>query len=147
VGWLLGDEELIDKVVRAKQAADLHTCGLSQYITLELLRAGCVERQLPRLRQAYAERRDAMVDSLEKELDVEFTRPKGGMFLLVTLPKGMEARALLPKAIERGVAFVPGEEFHLDGAGTNTMRLSYSNATPENIRLGVARLAEAIRNM
>ena len=89
-----------------------------------------------------------MLEALEQEmtnLDVQWTRPVGGMFLWVCLPQGMDAQKLLPTAVERGMAFVPGEPFYADDAQSNTLRLSYVTVTPQQIREGIAALAAAIR--
>ncbi len=147
VGWALAAPEVIDQLTLAKQAADLHTSTLNQGMVLELLREGALAGHLPRLRDAYRQRRDAMLAALEAHLppSVRWTRPEGGMFLLVTLPLGWSGAELLKQALARNVAFVPGEDFHLDGAGRNTFRLNFSNATPERIEEGVKRLGEALR--
>lgn len=76
---------------------------------------------------------------------VEFTEPEGGMFLWVTLPEALDTTELFPRALERGVAYVPGRPFFALGGGANTMRLSYSSATPEQIERGVRALAETFR--
>jgi 2-aminoadipate transaminase len=146
VGWVVAPEEVIDKLVRAKQAADLHTSTMCQHLVLELIRSGVLNRQIPRLREAYRSRRDAMLSALAAHLPAEtkWTRPAGGMFLLVTLPKGTDAAALLARALKRNVAFVPGDDFYPDGSGQNTLRLNFSNANPQQIEEGVKRLAEAL---
>ncbi len=142
VGWVLGAAELIDKLVQAKQAADLHTSTFNQYIVWEMLRAGTVEAQLPTLRAVYRERRDAMLAALASYFprQATWTQPAGGMFVMVRLPSNVDTRAILPRALERGVAFVPGADFHLNGEGCHTMRLNFSGVTPERIRLGMERL-------
>ena len=89
-----------------------------------------------------------MLEALEEffPADIQWTRPEGGMFLWVTLPAGMDTSLLLTEALEQEkVAFVPGSAFHPDGGGENTMRLSYSNATPERIREGIARLGRLLQ--
>ena len=146
VGWVAAAPEVIDKLVQAKQAADLHTSTLCQYLVLQLLREGFLEEFVPVLRQSYHERRDLMLAALEKHLlgKAVWTRPEGGMFLLVTLLKSTNTTQLLSKALEQGIAFVPGEEFHLNGEGKNTMRLNFSNARPEQIEPGIARLARVL---
>ena len=146
VGWVIGHEALIEKLVQAKQGMDLHTSTFNQLLVLELLRRGIWEKQIPRLRGAYRERRDAMLQALEKHFpkDVHWTRPAGGMFLMVHLPPRLSAAELLPACLEKNVAFVPGEEFYLNGAGKNTLRLSFSNASPERIAEGIRRLASLI---
>lgn len=148
VGWVIAAPEVIEKLVQAKQAADLHTSTLSQYVALELVSRGFLEQFLPVLRQSYGERRDLMLAALAKHFpeDATWTRPEGGMFLLVTLPKNMDASAMLPQALQQKVAFVPGEEFHLNGEGRNTMRLNFSNARPDQIETGIARLGAVVKN-
>ena len=143
LGWIVAPEPVINQLVLAKQAADLHTSTLNQYLALELLKAHYLEEITPELIHAYRTRRDTMLAALHGcfPSNVKWTRPQGGMFLLVTLPAGMDAGKLLPRALERKVAYVPGEEFHADGSGKNTLRLNFSNATPERISEGIARLA------
>lgn len=145
VGWVVAPTEVIDKLVQAKQAADLHTSTLSQHLALELLQHGFLDDHLPLLRQAYRERRDVMLAALELHFShaMTWTKPDGGLFLLASFLDNRDAGALLPAALQRGVAFVPGEEFYLKGAGRNTMRLNFSNATPARIEEGVHRLAQA----
>jgi 2-aminoadipate transaminase len=146
VGWAIADSEVIEKLVQAKQAADLHTATLSQHLVLELVNRGFLEEFIPVLRETYRERRDLMLAALDRcfPAGVSWTRPQGGMFLLVTLPASMDAGALLPRAIAQGVAFVPGEEFHPDGRGRNTLRLNFSNARPDQIDTGIERLARLV---
>jgi 2-aminoadipate transaminase len=142
VGWVIAPAEVIDKLVQAKQAADLHTSTLCQHVILELVRNGVLDRQIPRLREAYGLRRDTMLAALERYFPAgtTWTRPDGGMFLLVTLPAHVQAGVLLQRALAQKVAFVPGDDFHLAGQGRNTLRLNFSNATPERIQEGVKRL-------
>jgi len=145
VGWVIAAPEVIEKLVQAKQSADLHTNSLGQHIVLDLLTQGYLEEFLPRLKETYRQRRDAMLEALERFFprDVSWTRPDGGMFLMARLPS-VDATALLPHALEQGVAYVPGEEFHLGGEGKNTMRLNFSNARPEQIQIGIERLGALV---
>ena len=133
--------------MQAKQAADLHTSTLSQYLALELVSNGFLEEFLPVLRQTYRERRDLMLRALEKHFPkgAAWVSPEGGMFLLVKMPNGADTTRLLPEAISQKVAYVPGEEFHLDGAGHDTLRLNFSNARPQQIEAGIERLARIVR--
>lgn len=146
VGWVVAAPEVIEKLVQAKQAADLHSSTLCQHIALQLLEEGFLHNFVPLLQNAYRQRRDLMLAALEQHFTgkASWTRPDGGMFLLVTLPKEINTSALFSKALQLGVAYVPGEEFHLDGQGTNTMRLNFSNARPEQIPPGLTRLAQVI---
>lgn len=146
VGWVIAARAVIDKLTQAKQAADLHTSTLSQHLALELATNGFLETFLPVLQRSYSERRDAMLDALEKYFpkSATWSRPEGGMFLLVTLPREFNTTELLPAALEQGVAYVPGEEFHLNGEGKNTLRLSFANARPERIQAGIEALGKVL---
>ena len=146
VGWVIAAAELIEKLALAKQAADLHTSTFCQHLVLELVNRGVLEKVVPLFCREYGRRRDAMLGALEKQFprDVNWTRPEGGMFLLITLPEHLDGAALLPDALRENVAFVPGEEFHLNGHGRNTLRLNFSNASSERIEIGIERLARVI---
>ena len=144
IGWLIGPEVVIDKMVQAKQAADLHTSTLNQLIALELAAAGFLDRQIPKLCAAYGQRRDAMFTALARYMPpgIRWTKPEGGMFLFLTLPPGGDATQLLAECLRRQAAYVPGEDFHTDDSGRNTLRLNFSNAAPEMIEEGIRRIAE-----
>jgi DNA-binding transcriptional MocR family regulator len=146
VGWAIGPRPVIRQMATAKQAVDLHTSTFNQFIVLELLRSGYEEQCLPALRQAYRERRDAMLGALQRGFPagVRWTRPAGGMFIWVTLPPGISAMALLPRAMEHGVAFVPGGEFHVDGGGQDTLRLNFSHSSVAAITAGMEKLADVL---
>jgi 2-aminoadipate transaminase len=136
-------------LAQAKQAADLHTSTLAQHVALELVRGGVIENHLPRLRAAYRERRDTMLVALERHFPsgAQWTRPAGGMFLKVTLPGDIKATDLLSAALANQVAFVPGNDFHLDETGQHTLRLNFSNASPERIEEGIRRLGKILKNL
>jgi 2-aminoadipate transaminase len=142
VGWVIAAQPVIEKLTQAKQAADLHTGTLSQHLALELVGRGFLEEQLPLLRANYRERRDTMIDALKKYFPkgAAWTRPEGGMFLFVTIPSDIDAGKLLPAALKKRVAYVPGEAFHLNGGGRNTLRLNFSNPRPEQIEAGIKTL-------
>ncbi|MHB8523737.1 MAG: aminotransferase-like domain-containing protein [Limisphaerales bacterium] len=146
VGWIIAPEVVIDKLVQAKQAADLCTSALAQYVTLELVSGGVLEQQISVLRTAYRERRDTMLAALEKHFPagITWTRPEGGMFLMVSLPGDVGAGAVLQSALQRQVAFVPGNEFFVDGSGQNTMRLNFSRPAPAMIEEGIKRLGQVL---
>ncbi|MBC8330685.1 MAG: PLP-dependent aminotransferase family protein [Anaerolineae bacterium] len=148
VAWMIADKIVIAKVVQAKQAADLHTSTYNQMVAYEVARDGFLDEYNKVIRETYAERLDVMLAALEEYFPpgVSWTRPEGGMFLWVVLPEGLDATELLPKAVEQRVAFVPGGPFHPDGSGPNTMRLNFSNASPENIRIGIERLGKLLRD-
>jgi DNA-binding transcriptional MocR family regulator len=144
VGWTVADELLIDKLALAKQAADLQSSTFNQYIALEMVQRGL---DVAKLRMVYRERRDAMLEALQKHFPsgATWTRPAGGLFLWVTLPAKIDAMALLPKAVENNVTFVPGEDFHADHSGKNTIRLNFSNAGVDDIHAGIERLGSVIK--
>ncbi len=147
VGWMVAAAELINKLVQAKQGTDLHTATLNQMLAYELARSGFIKQHLPTTIRAYRERRDAMLAALAQHFPegVRWTHPQGGMFLWVTLPAGIDTNELLRAAIEQKVAFVPGTSFHPTGGGTHTMRLNFSNARPEMIYDGIARLSKVLQ--
>lgn len=147
VGWSIAPRALINKLVLLKQACDLHTSTVNQILTFELANE-IMESHIEKLRDVYGERCKAMIDSLTRYLPntVNFTPVKGGMFVWLSLPQGMDARKLLEKSLaEEKIAFVPGAAFHANGGGENTLRLSFSTCAPEVIDDGMKRLAGLIR--
>ncbi len=149
VGWIVAPELFLDKLVLAKQAADLHTSSLTQRIIHRFLTDADLEKHLELIREHYGEHCSTMLQAAEEHFPpgVTVTRPEGGMFLWARLPEGYDAMDLFNLSIERGVAFVPGRPFHWDGSGENCFRLNYSNASPETIRLGMERLGACIRQL
>ncbi|MBU4424171.1 MAG: PLP-dependent aminotransferase family protein [Gammaproteobacteria bacterium] len=148
IGYIVAPQAIYPKLLQAKQAADLHTPGFNQRVVAEVIKDGFLDRHVPTIRALYKQQRDTMLAALEHEmagLDVQWTRPAGGMFLWVRLPDGVDAQALLPEAVERNVAFVPGAPFYADHPDTRTLRLSYVTATSDEIRTAIAALAAAIR--
>ena len=148
IGFLVAPKAIYPKLLQAKQAADLHTPGFNQRVVAEVIQGDFLARHVPTIRALYQRQRDAMLAALEREmagLDVTWTRPAGGMFLWLRLPAGMDAQALLPTAVERNVAFVPGAPFYATEADARTLRLSYVTASSAQIDTAIAALAEAIR--
>jgi 2-aminoadipate transaminase len=145
VGWMIGDRRLLEKVVQAKQSTDLHTSTFNQYLALELVASGLLETQIPKLCSEYRRRRDVMLEALKEAMPdgVQWTRPEGGMFLLLTLPNELKGADIARAALAENVLVVPGEDFHVIG-GENTLRLNFSNCTPELIRTGIQRLASIV---
>ncbi|HSV47834.1 MAG TPA: aminotransferase class I/II-fold pyridoxal phosphate-dependent enzyme, partial [Ramlibacter sp.] len=120
----------------------------NQRMVAEVMKDGFLERHVPTIRALYRSQRDAMLAALRREmagLDVQWNKPDGGMFLWARLPEGMSAIALLPKAVERGVAFVPGAAFYASDADPRTLRLSFVTASVDQIGTGIAALAQTIR--
>ncbi len=142
-GWVVASGPMRDKLVIAKQAADLHTSSFDQLVLDRYLRDFDNRRHVERVCAAYGERYAVMDEALRRHMPEGFswTRPEGGMFLWVSGPRTMSAMAVLAEAVEAGVAFVPGADFFPCGGGENHMRLNFSNAAPEVIRDGIARLA------
>ncbi len=147
LGWLVAHEEIVSKLELVKQNVDLHTPSLTQYIAAEALKRGVIRRHLPRIKALYKEKRDVMLSALEEYMPegVRWTRPVGGLFVWVWFPENVNSRRLLQKAIEKGVVFVPGDAFYPNGGGENTARLNFSYPSVEEIREGVKRLAEAVK--
>ncbi|HRI18543.1 MAG TPA: PLP-dependent aminotransferase family protein [Burkholderiaceae bacterium] len=147
LGYVVAPEAVAGKLLQAKQAADLHTPGFNQRVVYEVVRDGFLDRHVPTIRALYRSQRDAMLAALERHMPpgVRWNRPQGGMFLWVELPSGLDAVALLPQAVARGVAFVPGAPFFAGEQRANTMRLSYVTASAAQIESGVAALGETLR--
>ena len=147
LGWICACEEIMEKLIIAKQALDLHSNYLCQRIVHQYLKDNDVERHIARIRKAYREQRDLMVATMEETFpeSVSFTRPEGGMFLWVTLPEGMSSLDLFNRAIAEKVAFVPGQAFYADGGGSNTMRLNFSNSDNDRIVEGITRLGKVLK--
>ncbi len=148
VGFLVAPKAIYPKLLQAKQAADLHTPGFNQRVVAEVLKDDFLERHVPTIRALYQRQRDAMLAALERDmagLGVTWTRPAGGMFLWLRLPEGMNAQALLPAAVARNVAFVPGAPFYAGDADPRTLRLSFVTASSAQIDTAIAALADAIR--
>jgi 2-aminoadipate transaminase len=147
VGWICAPAPLAAKFEVVKQAIDLCTGPFDQRIIYEAWKRGVLERRVPLLRRHYQEKRDVMASALREQLGelASWPDPKGGFFLWVTLPEGLNADDLLTRALERRVIFVAGSAFFVDGTGQNTVRLSFSSPTLDRIKEGVARLAEAVR--
>jgi 2-aminoadipate transaminase len=148
LAWVVAPCEVIRKLVQAKQGADLHTSTFNQYLAFEVANSQWMNSHIKIIRSTYKERRDTMLTALAKYMPegVQWTHPKGGLFLWVTLPEGMDANIIFKSAVESKVAFVPGDSFHPLGGGENTMRLNFANSKPEMIDEGIKRLAKVIKD-
>ncbi|HUB73706.1 MAG TPA: aminotransferase class I/II-fold pyridoxal phosphate-dependent enzyme [Solirubrobacteraceae bacterium] len=147
VGYLVGPADLIAAVAKLATNTYISPNMVAQSIVYEFCASGAIERSIETVKAALAERARALADALRAELaDAQFVEPQGGYFMWVTLPEGTDVDVLFKAAAERGVAFVKGTDFLLEG-GENTLRLAYSGVTPEQIREGVTRLAEAYRSL
>ncbi len=147
LGWIVAPEEVIRKLVTAKQGTDLHTSTLIQMVACEIAGEGFLDGHVQRIRAAYRTNRNTILDALSRYMPegTEWTRPQGGLFIWARMPAGVDAAKLLEKAVKQGVAFVPGSAFYHDGSGRNCMRLNFSYATPEMIEEGIRRLGGVLK--
>jgi 2-aminoadipate transaminase len=147
LGYIAAPKALMNKLVQAKQATDLHTATISQMAVHQVVSSGFLTEHLPRIRALYKNQCSVMIESLREHLPagVHFTVPEGGMFLWLTLPEGIDTMKLLDAAVAANVAFVPGAPFYANEITANTLRLSFVTVPPEKIRAGVKVLAEVIK--
>ncbi|CAN7363573.1 PLP-dependent aminotransferase family protein [Rhizobium sp. LjRoot258] len=146
VGFIVANAPVIRKLVLMKQAADLHSSTINQMAIAHVAERG-FDAQVAKIKSVYGRRRNIMLAALEKYMPAgtSWTRPEGGMFIWVTLPKGMDGAKLLAKSLETAkVAFVPGKAFFADGSGENTFRVSFSCANDQMIEEGISRLGALI---
>jgi DNA-binding transcriptional MocR family regulator len=147
VGYLVGPPDLIGAVAQLATNTYISPNMVAQSIVYEFCASGTIDRSIETVKRALAERAETLANALRRELpEAEFVVPQGGYFMWVTLPAGSDVHALHHAAADRGVSFVKGTDFLLEG-GENTLRLAYSGVTPEQIETGVARLAEAVRSL
>ena len=146
LGYVVAPLPLVRRLELAKQAADLHTSQLTQMVVHEVIKDGFLERHIPKIRTLYGDQCQVMLDAMAQHFPagVEWTKPEGGMFIWVTLPKHIDAMKLLDEAIAQKVAFVPGSPFYANAPETNTLRLSFVTVPPERIRAGIEILAKLI---
>lgn len=148
IGWIAGPAPLIARCVTVKQAMDLCGPSFTQAIAAALLARGTLRDRLPSVVARYRAKRDVMLDALARAMPegVTWARPEGGLFLWVRLPEDLDATAMLSAAVaEEAVAYVPGQPFHADGSGRNTLRLNFSFPSEDEIREGIARLGRLVR--
>jgi 2-aminoadipate transaminase len=147
LGFMVAPKSLYPKLLQAKQAADLHSPSFNQRMVAQVMQDGFLERHVPTIRALYKSQRDHMLAALEREMPegVQWSRPVGGMFLWLRLPAGIDTVPLLPRAVDRNVAFVPGAAFYAETPESNTMRLSFVTASTTQIDIGIAALAQTIR--
>jgi 2-aminoadipate transaminase len=151
LGWIVAPPEVISKLVQLKQGADLHSSTFGQMVAYEVARDNFLDEHVKLIRRVYRERRDVMLEALAQNFppEVTWTRPAGGLFLWVTLPRGMKTDDLFKTAVEQNVAFVPGDCFYAPNGhqeeAMRHMRLNFSAAQPEQIREGIRRLSLAVR--
>jgi 2-aminoadipate transaminase len=146
LGWVVAPVEVVQKLVQAKQGADLHTSSLDQMVVYEVVRGGFLEEHVKEIRETYRQRRDAMLAAMDQHFPegTSWTHPQGGLFLWVKLPEGVDCLELIEAAVEQRVAFVPGTAFYADGRGRDALRLTFATCPTDMIDEGVKRLGKAI---
>ena len=149
LGWITAKKEIMEKLIIAKQAADLQSNYFAQRVVYEYLKENDIEVHIEKIRNLYKIQRDCMVSAIEKYFpdEVQITRPEGGMFIWVTLPEGYSSLDLFDIVIKKKVAFVPGDPFYSGKEGMNTFRLNYTNSDEEKIEIGIKALAEGIKEL
>ena len=147
IGWVYASEEVLNKFIMVKQGADLQSNSMSQRELNLFLETYDLDLHIERIRQVYHRRRDLMLSTMEKEFpkSVKYTVPEGGLFTWCVMPKHLNARDIMEKALEKKVAFVPGGSFFPNGGNENTWRMNYSNMPDDKIVEGVKRLGEVLR--
>ena len=149
LAFLIAQEDLIEILLRMKQASDLCTSKLTQHLAARYIKDYGMEDHLRILRERYRAKRDAMIAALEKYMPTEegitWTRPDGGLFLWVRLPEVIDTEEMFPRALEHNVAYIVGSAFYVDGSGKNTMRLSFSVNSEDEIEEGIKRLCQVVR--
>ncbi len=148
VGWIAAPRIVIDHLNRAKQRSDLHASLLAQAAIHEFAKRGLLARHIKRVKKAYAQRRDAMLESLEKCFpdEAKWSRPDGGMSVWVRLPDSLNSSQLLLQAVENGVTFISGDHFYASSPQQNMMRLSFTMAGPQAIEEAVKRLGNLMKS-
>jgi 2-aminoadipate transaminase len=146
VGWVIGHPEILDKLVMAKQTADLCTSPFVQKIIARYMQKGLLEKNLKKTINLYRVRRTHMINCFRKYMPagVTWTEPQGGLFLFVTLPLHLDTDEIFKKAILKNVAFVAGSSFFCNNSGHNTMRINFSFSNEQEIEAGVQRLSQVI---
>ena len=149
-GFLISEnKELLKNISIAKEASDLHTNIFSQYLIWDYLKNNDLDIHIAKIKELYKKQAYAMIEAMDNYFPstVKYTKPHGGMFLWVTLPEGISAMSLFPKALEKKVAFVPGDPFYIGIQNANTMRLNYTNADCETIAEGIHRLGDLLKEL
>jgi 2-aminoadipate transaminase len=142
-GWIVAPKSIVRTVELAKEAADLCSGMLDQSIVDELIARGLLEPQIMKVRAFYRERRATIMTALKQHFTghADWTEAAGGLFTFLTLHSAVDTREWVTRAVERGVAYIPGAPFFVDGSGANTMRLTFARETDERMREGIERLA------
>jgi 2-aminoadipate transaminase len=149
LGWIVAPHDIMEKLIIAKQAADLHTTHFTQCILYQYLKDNDIDAHIKKIKEAYGKQAKAMLDSIERYCPdgVAHTTPEGGMFLWITLPENASSRDLLDLAIKDKVIFVPGDPFYVNRQNANTLRLNFSCIDEETIITGIKSLGKAMQQL
>ncbi len=149
IGWIVAHNELVNVFERCKQSLDLHTSTFAQYVSSEAIKTGIVKSVIEKARAIYKRKKDVMLEALEKYAvpGCWWSKPVGGLFVMLRLPReDLNTSSMLFRAIDAGVAYVPGNSFYIDGSGVNTMRLNFSFPKEDEIAEGVKILSSVIKS-
>ncbi len=149
LGWIVAPDDIMEKLLIAKQASDLHTNQFAQCVLSAYLDAGDFDAHIAQIKEVYNSQREAMIKSIDRHFpkDVHVIKPEGGMFLWVSLPNQISSMKLFDLAIKNKVAFVPGHPFYIGLTETNTLRLNFSNVDAATIEIGMERLGRALKEL
>ncbi len=149
IGWVAACPEVAAMIERVKQSTDLHSTTFTQYLVYEYIIAGHLDNHIELIKKEYRKRRDIMLNTMANEFpqDVKFTRPHGGLFLWITLPEGISASEVFDKAVDAGVACVPGKPFYPHNDNDQSFRVNFCHASEDNIVEGIRRLASVLNKV
>jgi 2-aminoadipate transaminase len=149
LGWVVAPPDIMDQLIIAKQASDLHSNYLSQRIAYQYLHQQNIDEHIRKICLAYKTQCHLMIDLIREKFpgSVDYTEPQGGMFIWLTLPPGLSSTEVFEQTLKKGVAVLPGTPFYTDGGGGNTIRLNFSNSTEQKIIIGMERLSRVLHDM
>jgi 2-aminoadipate transaminase len=150
LGWMIGDEKLVEKASLAKQSADACSSSFGQMIAYDYLESNAVDGYLKKMRIIYRDKKDLMINKIKEHFpkEVRYTQPEGGFFIYIDLPKGISGQKLFERTIKRNIAFVTGDPFHTDvDEGDSHLRFAYSSVTPDEIEKGIRIIGEELKAM
>ncbi len=149
LGWIVAPHDIMEKLIIAKQAADLHTTHFTQCILWQYMQDNDIDAHICKIKECYGRQMQEMLNSIEKYFPavVAHTIPEGGMFLWATLPENVSSRDLLDLALKDKVIFVPGDPFYVNRQNTNTLRLNFSCTDEKTIDIGIKNLGKAMEEL
>ncbi len=148
MGWVVAKQDIMERLVIAKQASDLHSNYFTQRVLYQYLCDNDLDEHIQTIKAMYLAQREQMLSSIKQYFDpsITYTEPEGGMFLWVTLPQGISAMGLFEKAVSEKIVYVPGDPFYPNGEDLNTLRLNYTNSSIQEIEEGIQRLAKVFNS-